>query len=408
MNSFKDLAEISSFPNDEFLFGVSDIEELLWANPHGLQSIIEISEDRSDRLWCNENEGSAPENQLFEGENIDLFCLVNPCPIESDQSLFEAIDREDKPDLIHGQDESLLILYTTNREEILSKINSEKAGESEDIEVNTQEVGSKHDSTSADSDNEVDKKRLAKSTPKKWKLSTPSIDSDEDSMSTASECNYDLAGQILRGLNGDFSLTEDKTEVDPKKKRGRPEVTKDVSPEALNSAFAKFAKSFWVKASSRQRIDAKTATLARHLKKITDVFLKYIGSKCQYKSKELNVVLRAYLKSFVLGFCKFFHLEDAPNKDELFLHYIVLCFPEKKVLRILGRLQKQGFKPCGYFKSLKDSLKLRKLAAKWSFQDLFKTNFCFKIIFPKIIETIPDLNISDPSRISEILGDLMQ
>jgi hypothetical protein len=53
--------------------------------------------------------------------------------------------------------------------------------------------------------------------------------------------------------------------------------------------------------------------------------------------------VKAYLKTFVLGFLKYFKLEDYPQKEKLFLEFIVLSFPKEKLTSIIDVLKAQKF-----------------------------------------------------------------
>jgi len=144
-------------------------------------------------------------------------------------------------------------------------------------------------------------------------------------------------------MNNDFNITASTEQSTPQKKKGRKEKQPDVSPGTLYNLFCKWIGGFDEKVKERQRTDSKNTTVARHIKRLVRLLLQHIGSRCQYKSNEMNLFLRSYLKSFVQGFLPMFNLQDSDNKQELFLYYITLCFPLEKVTRILDRLQQQGF-----------------------------------------------------------------
>lgn len=403
--SYQGCYENCPFPFEGSPFLTFNMDNVLKDEFPMFETINELSQCFDTQLRLDDHPKIYPENKLF-GQDLESNYSMDAWYVESIQSLFEIIDLDQKQETFLEQEKPVLILDTTKKVDNLSKINKVKITEVEDINVSSQVISCKPDSTSAESQASKKVKRSKKASKKK-KTSKSFLACDEISTDATSDCSSDISDQILRGLNGDFSLTGEDNEATPTKRRGRPEIIKDVSQETLGDYFRDFTLVLLMKGSSDQRIDAKTASVARQLKKVSDVFLKHIGSKCQYKSKKLNVVVRAYLKSFVLGFCKYFHLEDAPNKEELFLHYIALCFPESKVRRIIDCLVKQGFKPCEYFEPIKASLKLRKLAAKWSFQELFKANSCFKIIESEIIVLAPELNPSASKDTLEILKKLM-
>jgi hypothetical protein len=107
-------------------------------------------------------------------------------------------------------------------------------------------------------------------------------------------------------------------------KRGRPESSIDCNPAKLKKLMYNWEKGLIKRLERGQRSDAKFATVSRYIKKLPDIFLKYIGSKCQYKSKEIRVVLRAYLKSFLKGFISMFPCPNNIGYEELFYDYIIL------------------------------------------------------------------------------------
>lgn len=157
-------------------------------------------------------------------------------------------------------------------------------------------------------------------------------------------------------------------------KRGRPENQIDLSNKAMHRLHKKWISELKMKLKNDQRSDARTATVCRFIKKSPDIFLKYIGSKCQYKSREVYKVVRSYLKSFVQGFICYLGLEDYPHKFELFLDYITLCFPDTKVKSILEILKNQTSISLDAYKTLIGHLKIRKSASKKSFQELYRVN----------------------------------
>ena len=108
--------------------------------------------------------------------------------------------------------------------------------------------------------------------------------------------------------------------VDNRIRRGRPEQVKDLSLGALRGLLLNWEKQLKGRLRRDQRSDALFASVGRYIKKIPDLFLKYIGSKCQYKSKWIETVLKTYLKWFLTGFLVMFsnHNDDIV---ELFYDY---------------------------------------------------------------------------------------
>ena len=94
--------------------------------------------------------------------------------------------------------------------------------------------------------------------------------------------------------------------------------------------------------NKQQRSDALFATIGRYVKRVPSTFLRYIGSKCQYKSKSIRSVLKSYTKTFLKGFLVIFKCEDLPDLEYLFLDFWVLWFPESKWTTILDRILSEG------------------------------------------------------------------
>jgi hypothetical protein len=127
--------------------------------------------------------------------------------------------------------------------------------------------------------------------------------------------------QIKNAIREFFNPEDDS---EPKVKRGRPEAVKDCNPLVLKSLLNNWERELDRRMGKMQRSDAQFATVGRYIKKLPDIFLKYIGSKCQYKSKDIRVVLRTYLKSFLKGFYGMFSCPDHITLEDLFLDYIIL------------------------------------------------------------------------------------
>jgi hypothetical protein len=219
----------------------------------------------------------------------------------------------------------------------------------------------------------------------------------------------DVKNQIYRALvKHDFNLLPLTDEEKKCKKRGRKEKQIDVSYAALFSFFEKWLKGFGKKAKKLRRTNTKYTTLYLHIKHFNIELVNHVGSKHQYKSFYLDLVLRSYLKTFMLGFITLFDLKDSENKLELFLNFIVLCFPEKKVTRILERLQQQCSIYGEYFDKFKEALQDQRNPLRRSFQNRFKTNLCFKIICSSVKEHAHSIDRKSRDRILEFLAGLAQ
>ena len=73
--------------------------------------------------------------------------------------------------------------------------------------------------------------------------------------------------------------------VEKKNKRGRPEDVKDTRPIVLMNLLNRWEAELDRRLTRDQRSDAQFASVGRYIKKLPDIFLKYVGSKCQYKSR---------------------------------------------------------------------------------------------------------------------------
>jgi hypothetical protein len=200
------------------------------------------------------------------------------------------------------------------------------------------------------------------------------IQQDTSRLELDDQDEIDLAGQFYEAANGNFDYGLGSAPAKEGRKRGRPEEEKDESIQAVQRPFRHWFHNLCKKLETHQRSDARTATIARHAKKIPDAFLKYIGSKSQYKSKDIRKVMRSYLKAFFKCFVPVFELENYSNKRELFIEFIILCFPETKVTQILDLLLKQSFESLENCISFKEQLKIRKGASQKKFKELYFTN----------------------------------
>lgn len=193
-------------------------------------------------------------------------------------------------------------------------------------------------------------------------------------MEIEDEDSIDLAGQYYEAITGNFDYGLGSAPAKKGKKRGRPEEEKDECITAVQEPYQVWFNNLCKKLENNQRSDARTATIARYAKKIPDAFLKYIGSKSQYKSKDIRKVMRSYLKAFFKCFIPVFGLESYVGKGKLFIEFIVLCFPETKVSQILSLLKEQSFESLDNWFSFKEQLKIRKGASQKKFKELYFTN----------------------------------
>lgn len=192
--------------------------------------------------------------------------------------------------------------------------------------------------------------------------------------------------------------------VTNKIKRGRPEQIKNCSMKVLNSLILAWERELQNRLKRDQRSDASFASISRYIKKIPDIFLKYIGSKCQYKSREIRVVVKSYLRSFLDGFIKIFKCPSNVPQIEYFIDYIILCFPEAKVYTILETLCEENTITQAQFEDKADQLKIRVKASKICFQELHRRNVCFQAICETLQkQSMKHLTCSERRRVTTAL-----
>lgn len=210
--------------------------------------------------------------------------------------------------------------------------------------------------------------------------------------------------QIKKTINEFFNPEDDS---EPKVKRGRPEAVKDCNPLVLKSLLNSWEKELDRRMGKEQRSDAQFATVGRYIKKLPDIFLKYIGSKCQYKSKEIRVVLRTYLKSFLKGFYRMFSCPPHIKLKDLFLDYIILWFPDTKVTAIFDELLEEGSILHEEYEQKIDQLKLRTKASKISYKELVDSNLCFQVIAGRLPEHLKLIRGQNLEKLKNVLTFLL-
>lgn len=195
-------------------------------------------------------------------------------------------------------------------------------------------------------------------------------------------------------------------EIQHKNKRGRPEFKKDLAPDALKTLLVSWEQELSKRLKREQRSDALFASVGRYIKKIPDIFLKYIGSKWQFKSKCIKTVLKAYLKWFLKGFLIMFPKHEIDIID-LFYDFILLCFPESKATEIFEKLLNEGTINQEEFLLKKKQLKIRVKASKKSYKRLYRDNRCFQIIWQNLPSHFTFLNGEDRRKIDNVLHYLV-
>jgi hypothetical protein len=201
----------------------------------------------------------------------------------------------------------------------------------------------------------------------------------------------------------DLHFNPEKRVVCQKSRRGRPEDIKDCSSLKLKSLLKVWENELMRRLNRDQRSDAFFASVGRYIKKIPDVFLKYIGSKCQYKAKDIRIVLRSYLKSFLCGFIVLFPTPEGYDQVDVFCDYCILAFPDSKVQTIFEEMKNEGSITDEMFLSKLDQLKIRIKASKMSYKDLWNSNKCFQIICSRLPEHFTDLDGDNLKRILNVL-----
>lgn len=144
--------------------------------------------------------------------------------------------------------------------------------------------------------------------PKSYKLLSPipeGSDSDEtlspSKVKSLSNSKDTLMAFLLERLESSFFVKLYARQSSSNRKRGRPRVVKDINVDTIwNEVLEKLA----TKANARkgQRTDAKNASICRDAKRVVDHMLKYIGSKCRYKSTKDTDVIESYAEAFTIGF----------------------------------------------------------------------------------------------------------
>jgi hypothetical protein len=219
--------------------------------------------------------------------------------------------------------------------------------------------------------------------------------------------NVDLGSQILRSINESNYIQASRfASEDTNKSYGRPEVRKTLTEDEANELLKKhFSGKELLKKD--QRSDAKNTTSIRHIKKFPDAILKKIGSKCQYKSKELDTALRQYILCFMEGYQKFYNHDPSENMIERFFDFVVLSFPESKVYAILKILERKSFlSHILDYKSLKEQVVIRNYSSKRMLGYLYSSNRCLQHISNILLKKNNCIEL--PIAVKKLLEDLKQ
>ena len=217
---------------------------------------------------------------------------------------------------------------------------------------------------------------------------------------------FDLPTQIKRSLR---ESREDPRDVSNFIQASRLNAKPNGRPENIKKWFkgdvvAVVEKHLNKRASKKeQRSDAENTTVMKAIYGIPDALLKHNGSKCQYKSKKINTVLRQYLLCFKVRYLKFFELDSSEVTVKHFLDFIVLSFPENKVIAILNILEKKAFLSHVLdYKELKAHIVIRRKSSMRKFNHLFETNSCLQNICKVLHQNQDSLEL--PKAVREFLN----
>lgn len=124
------------------------------------------------------------------------------------------------------------------------------------------------------------------------------------------------------------------------------------------------------------RIDSEFITVVRKLKDIPQACLEYIGRKSAYKNRNLEIYTTGFLESFVNIFIPLYQLQNRSVHEltDLFLEYIMLKFPIKKVKVIYNTLIKEGVTSFNLKHKIKDLTEARKKTTKDYYQKFLERN----------------------------------
>ncbi|CAI2370982.1 unnamed protein product [Moneuplotes crassus] len=193
-----------------------------------------------------------------------------------------------------------------------------------------------------------------------------------------------------------------------KKSRGRPRLIKDVSEEALwKQVIDRFSRRA-NKRVERQRTDARNTSMCRNFKSVVDYILKYVGSKCRYKSNKIENYIESYAEAFAVGFVPIiFGGQSTLNKVKTFCEFIVFSYPAPKVKTILGKCMDEGLLHEAEYESLMSQLKERKNSSMSNFKKLASENSCFERLLLKILSKLPLMNLNDEEGYKKVLEKVL-
>ncbi|CAI2371246.1 unnamed protein product [Moneuplotes crassus] len=186
--------------------------------------------------------------------------------------------------------------------------------------------------------------------------------------------------------------------------RGRPRANKNVSEEALwKQVIGEFSR----RANKRirsQRTDARNTLMCWNFRRVANYILKYVGSKCSYKSNKIEDYIKPYAEAFTVGFVPIiFGGQSTLNKVKTFCEFIVLSYSAPKVKTILGKCMDEGLLHESEYQSLMNQLRERKNSSMSNFKKLASENSCFERLLLEILSKLPLMNLNDEEGYKKVL-----
>ncbi|CAI2370358.1 unnamed protein product [Moneuplotes crassus] len=217
-----------------------------------------------------------------------------------------------------------------------------------------------------------------------------------------------LVPYLMERLNSSFFEEFYAKQVSPNRSRGRPRKIKDTDKDTL---WAEILDKLVLKANDRkakQRADAKNTSVCRDVKKVVDHILKYIGSKCRYKSANMAHVIESYTEAFTVGFVPIiFEGEALDNKVKTFCEFIIIAYPKEKVQKIITMIKEAGFLDAHECENFMSQLNNRKKSSKANFQRLVRQNSCFKSIILKLLSKLDHCALNGKESYKDVLRSIL-
>ena len=208
--------------------------------------------------------------------------------------------------------------------------------------------------------------------------------------------SFNAEEYILKYLLGDADFSGN---------RGRPRlfksndyddlisIVKENTVEEIKDMLVKHLEK--IKSDERYRGDAILTSLCRTLRKVSLKLLHYYGSKTMFKSKQNDSCLISYIETFKKCFMVVFPQCEKEDLLELFLNFITLRYPKRRVKIIINSLskslitEKDQKKYLNFLKSSKTTSKktskktsrnTSRNTSKKEYKNVYQQNSAFKII----------------------------